>query len=290
MTVWDSVLIQEYKMLENIDSSIVNEAIRTIFFIRKILQHKIPQNKQFSPLMKFLCAKNCCFWIASFTILMVYTPFNPSMENYFSNNPAPSFFYHIFICVHPFYLSEPLLICQNLFLFVRTYFYLWESLLVYDHLWESFLVYDHLWKSIFLSLYENKYVYEYHHQNMIMIFYWSDRNGTRTHNHLVRKWTLNHLAKLAKWLSCVVSTYLYGAFDSMFSSCHLRISELIHFRLRISDYALRISDFAPASSNELLDIQGTIECGFTLKCISDMIRTYSHILLISYVLILCFLF
>ena len=36
-------------------------------------------------------------------------------------------------------------------------------------------------------------------------------NGALTHNHLVRKQTLNHLAKLAKWLSCVVSTYLYGA-------------------------------------------------------------------------------
>ena len=40
----------------------------------------------------------------------------------------------------------------------------------------------------------------------------SDCNGTRTHNHLVRKRTLNHLAKLAKWLSCVLSTYLYGAY------------------------------------------------------------------------------
>ena len=34
----------------------------------------------------------------------------------------------------------------------------------------------------------------------------SDSNGIRTHSHLVRKRTLNHLAKLAKWLSCVVST------------------------------------------------------------------------------------
>ena len=29
----------------------------------------------------------------------------------------------------------------------------------------------------------------------------SDCNWTRTHNHLVHKRTLNHLAKLAKWLS-----------------------------------------------------------------------------------------
>ena len=45
----------------------------------------------------------------------------------------------------------------------------------------------------------------------------SDWNGTRTYNHLVPKRILNHLAKLAKWLSCVVSTYLYGAFDSHLS-------------------------------------------------------------------------
>ena len=35
------------------------------------------------------------------------------------------------------------------------------------------------------------------------------------------------------------------------------------------------SDFAPASSKEFLDIQATIECGFTLKCIRDMTRTYA---------------
>ena len=33
---------------------------------------------------------------------------------------------------------------------------------------------------------------------------------------------------------------------------------------------------APASSKELLDIQAIIECGFTLKRIRDMTRTYSH--------------
>ena len=56
----------------------------------------------------------------------------------------------------------------------------------------------------------------------------SDCNGTRTHNHLVRKRTLNHLAKLAKWLSCAVSTSLYGAFDCMFLSCHVRVWQWIH--------------------------------------------------------------
>ena len=35
------------------------------------------------------------------------------------------------------------------------------------------------------------------------------------------------------------------------------------------------SDFAPASSKEFLDIQATIECGFTLTHVRDMTRTYS---------------
>ena len=37
-----------------------------------------------------------------------------------------------------------------------------------------------------------------------------------------------------------------------------------------------ILDFAPASSKEFFDIQATIECGFTLKCVRDMTRTYSQ--------------
>ena len=56
----------------------------------------------------------------------------------------------------------------------------------------------------------------------------SDYNGTRTHNHLVCKRTLNHLAKMAKWLSCFVSNYLYGAFERMLLSYHARVSEWIH--------------------------------------------------------------
>ena len=47
-------------------------------------------------------------------------------------------------------------------------------------------------------------------------------------NHLVLKRTLNHLAKLTKRLSCVLSTYLYGAFNCMFLSCHICVSEWIH--------------------------------------------------------------
>ena len=53
-------------------------------------------------------------------------------------------------------------------------------------------------------------------------------NKIRIHNHLVRKRTLNHFAKLAKWLSCLVSTYLHGAFDCMLKSCDVRVSEWIY--------------------------------------------------------------
>ena len=55
----------------------------------------------------------------------------------------------------------------------------------------------------------------------------SDCNWTRTQNHLVRERTLNHLAKLAKWLSCVPSTYLCSAFHCMFLSCDVRVSDWI---------------------------------------------------------------
>ena len=33
----------------------------------------------------------------------------------------------------------------------------------------------------------------------------------------------------------------------------------------------------PVSSKEFLDIQATIECGFTLKRVCDMIKTYIQI-------------
>ena len=49
-------------------------------------------------------------------------------------------------------------------------------------------------------------------------FNFYDCNWTRTQNHLVRKQTLKHLAKPAKWLSCILSNYLYSAFNC--SSCH----------------------------------------------------------------------
>ena len=56
----------------------------------------------------------------------------------------------------------------------------------------------------------------------------SDSNETWTHNHLLHKKTLNHFTKLVKWLSYVVSTYLYQAIDCLLLSCHVWVSEWIH--------------------------------------------------------------
>ena len=68
-----------------------------------------------------------------------------------------------------------------------------------------------------------------------------------------------------KWLSYVVSTYLY--------SVHLRSKWLW---VRIPLLFTLTSDIAPVSSKEFLDIQATIECRFTLKCVLGMIITYSR--------------
>ena len=52
-------------------------------------------------------------------------------------------------------------------------------------------------------------------QNLLFKFFkinaLSGCHGIWTYNHLLCKRTLNHLAKLAKRMSCVESTYLYGA-------------------------------------------------------------------------------
>ena len=47
-------------------------------------------------------------------------------------------------------------------------------------------------------------------------------------------------------------------------------------RKRTLNHLANGSDFAPVSSKELLDIQATVECGFTLKRVCDIIKTYSQ--------------
>ena len=65
-------------------------------------------------------------------------------------------------------------------------------------------------------------------QNGRYIWSLSDYNWTRTRNQLVQKQIVSHLAKLAKWLSCVMGTYLYGSFSCMLFSCDARIWEWMH--------------------------------------------------------------
>ena len=74
----------------------------------------------------------------------------------------------------------------------------------------------------------------------------SDCNWTRTQNHLVLKRTLNHLAELAKWLSCVLITYLYGAFDCKFLSCHVRAfqSESTLYRVTWQEHTVNSITYA----------------------------------------------
>ena len=59
---------------------------------------------------------------------------------------------------------------------------------------------------------------------------WSlrDCNGTGTLNEFVCKQTLIHLAKKTNWFSWILSTYMCGAFDCMFLTCHVNFSEWIY--------------------------------------------------------------
>ena len=65
-------------------------------------------------------------------------------------------------------------------------------------------------------------MYCFHHtkeplaQNKREIWELSGCSGTWTHNYLVCERTHNDLAKLAKWLSCVLSIYLHGALTVCF--------------------------------------------------------------------------
>ena len=77
----------------------------------------------------------------------------------------------------------------------------------------------------------------------------SDSSGIWTHNYLVRKRILNHLAKLGKWFNCVMSTS-----DS--ASLTLQIWRLLRARCSLT-------------------FRQTIECRFTLKLVRDII-TYNH--------------
>ena len=84
-----------------------------------------------------------------------------------------------------------------------------------------------------------------------------DSNEIRAHNHLVCKRTLNHLAKLAKWLSVFLRIKWLQVRIALLSESRITFT----FRYRLCE--------------EFLDIQATIDCIFTLKGVCEMIITQS---------------
>ena len=60
--------------------------------------------------------------------------------------------------------------------------------------------------------------------------------------------------------------------SNQYQICRFKLKELIPTHTKLKE----LLDIAPASSKEFLDIQATLECGFTLKGVSYMIRTYSQ--------------
>ena len=82
-----------------------------------------------------------------------------------------------------------------------------------------------------------------------------DSNGIRTHNHLVRKQTLNHLTKLSKSLSFRLRTKWLWVWMPLLS-LKPRIWRLLRAR-------------------SSLTFRKTVECRFILKLVPDMIITYS---------------
>ena len=87
----------------------------------------------------------------------------------------------------------------------------------------------------------------------------SDSKATQTHNHLVRKRTLNHLVSLpslAKWLNV-----------------RLRTKRLW---VRIALLSLKLQVWCLLWARSSLTFRQTIECGFTLKLVRDLIITYSY--------------
>ena len=88
---------------------------------------------------------------------------------------------------------------------------------------------------------------------------YSDWNGIRTHNHLVRKRTVNHWAKLsvlAKWLNVRLGTKWFCGFKS---TCTL----LTFWYRAYSEQGVSL-------------YQATTERRFTLKRLCDMIKTHSQ--------------
>ena len=80
-------------------------------------------------------------------------------------------------------------------------------------------------------------------------------------------------------LSCIVSTYWYGIFDCILFSCHVRVSDWIHTPIPECQGTPCLKQTQNLKFKWLqldLNLQATIECGFTVKRVRDMIRTYLY--------------
>ena len=94
-------------------------------------------------------------------------------------------------------------------------------------------------------------------------FYVCFEQGAPSHSGNYRVWIHS---EIRMWH---VTAQLFGQFGQM-----LECSFMKYVVLGSSPVAVtKPSDFGPASSSELFDIQATIECGFTLKRVLDMTRT-----------------
>ena len=72
------------------------------------------------------------------------------------------------------------------------------------------------------------------------------------------------------WLSiCMFSFFFFFV-----ANTNLLFAEIINTYTFLQYFT---SDFAPDLSKKFLEIQATTECGFTLKCVRHMIRTWSQI-------------
>ena len=98
----------------------------------------------------------------------------------------------------------------------------------------------------------------------------SDCNWIWTQNHLVRKWTLDHLPNCSNdWAVLWV----------LICTMHLTVCSL-HVRYTFQSESTLYSNFnfrfRACFEQGVLDIQATIECGFTLTRVRDMRWIYSQ--------------
>ena len=189
-------------------------------------------------------------------------------KNMFSRNsiyPLP----HYYISIYKVYRSIYLYIYRSIYLYIKCiYKDIWTKMRTYCnkvytkfHDWN--VPKDDIECESFIGVsvdslpgYQNKYFNASIFRQLFLLNYRqandSDSNEIRTHNYVVCKQTLNHLAK---WLSvCLQTKWLW-------------------FRISLLLLKLRIWRLLRARS--YLTFRQTIVCGFTLNLGRDMITTYS---------------